>query len=172
MMKRKGRKRKRSWRIIQIYPWTGLRKKTENLSQDVRCPGQVSNSKPHDYALEILPREVILFLYRVHPVAYVQTILLCLYLPTQRKEGTTFNSIYWFHNMFRPFFRHHRVNTIVYQMLFWIATISLLRWAHIYNNCSGGRYRHNRRIRFVSSLLYPEQTQNLNTLTCRLIISQ
>jgi hypothetical protein len=72
------------------------------------------------------------------PSNLVQTILLCLYRLTQLKECITFNSIYWFHNMFRQFFGHHQVNTIVYQMLFWIATILLLIWAHIYNNCSGG----------------------------------
>jgi hypothetical protein len=78
-------------------------------------------------------------LHRVHPVACLQTILLCLYRLTQLKECTTLNSIYWFHNMFRLFFGHYQVNTTVYQMLFWIVTILLLIWAHIHNNCCGGQ---------------------------------
>jgi hypothetical protein len=61
------------------------------------------------------------YLYRAHPIAYLQTILLCLYRLTQLKEFIIFNLIYWFHNMFRPFFGHHQVYTIVYQMLFRIA---------------------------------------------------
>jgi hypothetical protein len=52
-------------------------------------------------------------LYRLHPVAYLQTILLCLYRLTQLKEFISFNLIYWYH-MFRPFFSHHQVNTTVY----------------------------------------------------------
>jgi hypothetical protein len=68
----------------------------------------------------------------------ILTILLCLYRLTQLKECIKFNLIYYFHNMFRPFFGHHQANTIVYQMFFWIAIILLLIWGHIYNNCSGG----------------------------------
>jgi hypothetical protein len=91
MMKWKECESKRSWGrgltsgIILIYPWIWLRKTTENLSQDARYPGRISNSIPREYALGALPREAI---------------------------------------------------------------------------------------RFVSSPLHPKQTQNLNSLTCRLIVSQ
>jgi hypothetical protein len=82
-------------------------------------------------------------LYRVLPVAYLQSILLCLHRLTQLKECVTFNLIYWYHNMFWPFSVIIRWIQLFTKCFFELQTILLLIWAHIYNNCSGGwQYWH------------------------------
>jgi hypothetical protein len=53
------------------------------------------------------------YLYRVHPVAYLQTIVLRLFRLTQLKEYITFNFVLLKSHVSTILSGHHRVNTIV-----------------------------------------------------------